>query len=135
MKAALMAGAFYALVVFLIGFATGAIRVLFVAPWLGEAAAVSLEAPVMLGLSWIAAAWSVRTFAVYPGLDLRSIMGLAAFAVLMATEFGAASFIFDRSTADVVKSYGSLAGAIWLSAQIAFAFFLLLQVRAARKPA
>jgi hypothetical protein len=112
-----------------------AIRVLFLAPRLGEAAAVSLEVPAMLGRCWIAAAWSVRTFADYPGLALRSIMGLAAFAVLMATEFGAASFIFDQSAAHVVKSYGSLAGAIGLSAQIAFAFFPLLQARGARKPA
>jgi hypothetical protein len=40
-------------------------------------------------------AWSVRIFAVNPDLAQRSIMGLAAFAVLMATECGAASFIFD----------------------------------------
>jgi hypothetical protein len=135
MAAALKAGAYYALVVFLIGFATGTVRVLALAPRLGEAAAVAIEVPVMLALSWIVAAWSARAFAVSPDLAARSIMGLTAFAVLMATEVGAALFIFDRSIAEFFAPYGSLAGAIGLAGQVAFAVIPALQGLGARRPA
>jgi hypothetical protein len=133
--AALKAGAFYALLVFVIGFAMGAVRVIVLAPRLGEAAAVALEVPVMLALSWIVAAWSARAFAVPADLASRSIMGLAAFAVLMATEFGAAVFVFDRSAAEFFTPYGSLAGAIGRAGQVAFAVIPALQGLGARRPA
>jgi hypothetical protein len=46
------AGALYALLVFLIGFILGTIRVLLIAPRLGETIAVLLETPVILGASF-----------------------------------------------------------------------------------
>jgi hypothetical protein len=46
------AGALYAIIVFLIGFILGSIRVLLVAPRLGETIAVIIEAPVILAASW-----------------------------------------------------------------------------------
>jgi len=51
MGIATAAGALYALIVFLIGFIFGTVRVLLLAPRLGEIAAVVLETPVMLAAS------------------------------------------------------------------------------------
>jgi hypothetical protein len=135
MPAALRAGAFYALVVYLIGFATGAVRVLLLVPRFGETAAVALEVPVMLGASWIVAAWSARLFAVSPDLASRAIMGLVAFTVLMAAELGTVIFLFGRPAGDFFTAYASLAGAIGLAAQIAFAAFPALQALGARRHA
>ena len=53
------AGALYAIIVFLIGFILGTIRVLLVAPRLGETTAVILEAPMMLAASWFVCRWCV----------------------------------------------------------------------------
>ena len=57
MATAIRAGVIYALIVFLIGFIFGAVRVLLLAPHLGETLAVSLEAPVMLIASWFVSRW------------------------------------------------------------------------------
>jgi hypothetical protein len=127
MTRALKAGAFYALVVFVIGFATGAFRVIVLTPRFGEAAAVGMEAPVMLAASWLVAAWSARIFAISLDPGARIVMGLTAFAVLMASELGAAVSLFDRSMGETLNAYLSLAGAIGLAAQVAFAFIPLAQ--------
>src|SRR5262245_49583676 len=53
------AGGLYAIIVFLIGFILGTIRVLLVAPRLGETTAVIIEAPIMLAASWFVCRWCV----------------------------------------------------------------------------
>ena len=53
------AGALYAIVVFSIGFILGTIRVLLLAPRLGETTAVIVEAPIMLAASWFVCRWCV----------------------------------------------------------------------------
>jgi hypothetical protein len=55
-----MAGALYAIIVFLIGFILGTIRVLPLAPRLGETTAVIIEAPIILMASWFVCRWCVR---------------------------------------------------------------------------
>ena len=54
------AGALYAIIVFVIGFILGTIRVLLVAPRLGETIAVIIEAPVILTASWFVCRWCVK---------------------------------------------------------------------------
>jgi hypothetical protein len=46
------AGALYAIIIFVVGFILGTIRVLLLAPRLGETTAVIIEAPIMLAASW-----------------------------------------------------------------------------------
>ena len=53
------AGALYAIIVFLIGFIFGTVRVLLVAPRLGETTAVIVEIPIMLAASWFVCRWCV----------------------------------------------------------------------------
>jgi hypothetical protein len=68
------AGAFYALIVFLIGFIFGTIRVLVLAPRLGDTEAVSLEIPIMLAASWFVCRWCVDRFDVPRTVPARSVM-------------------------------------------------------------
>jgi hypothetical protein len=121
------AGAIYAIVVFLIGFILGTIRVLLFAPRLGETTAVIIEAPIMLGASWFVCRWCVDELDVGRTVAARLLMGLVAFLVLMSAEVGLGA-VFGRSIVDQLASYGSLSGAIGLAAQVIFAMFPVIQV-------
>ncbi len=120
-----MAGAAYFAMVFAIGFALGAARTLVTAPALGEVGAVALEAPVMLVLSWLVAAWCAARLKVPATPPARLAMGGVAFALLMAAELALSLFLMHLSLAQHLASYGTLAGAVGLGAQITFAFIPL----------
>jgi hypothetical protein len=57
----------------------------------------------------------------------RSAMGVVAFVVLMAAEFGLGRLMFGRPVGEQLTAYGSAHGAIGL-AQIVFATFPVVQV-------
>src|SRR6516165_5340600 len=78
------AGGLYAIIVFLIGFILGTIRVLLVAPCLGETSAVIIEAPIMLAASWLVCRWCVDRLNVTRNVPARSLMGFIAFLALMS---------------------------------------------------
>lgn len=120
MRRALTAGAAYAGLVFAAGFALGAIRTLMVEPRLGALAAVAIELPVMLAISWFACGSALRRFVVPAEFAARLAMGLAAFAVLMGAELGLALFVFARSAGDFLAGFAAPAGALGLAGQIAF---------------
>lgn len=113
----------YFAIAFGAGFALGTVRVLLVAPRLGELAAVALELPVMLAVSWLAAGWCVRRFDVPARAAPRLVMGGLAFALLMLAELGVSVFAFGRSSADHLATYRQAAGLAGLAAQVAFALF------------
>jgi hypothetical protein len=125
----IQAGAVYCTVVFACGFALGAARMLLVAPHIGEVAAVLAEAPVMLGLSWVICAWCVGRFRMSEATTPRLVMGAAAFAFMMAAEFGVSVTVFHRSLSEHLAGYRTVSGALGLAAQFAFAWFPLLQAR------
>ena len=120
------AGALYAIIVFVIGFILGTIRVLLLAPRLGETIAVIVEAPVILAASWFVCRWCVDRLDVRRTVSARSLMGVVAFLVLMSVEVGMGA-MFGRSLVDQLASYGSLSGAIGLGAQVIFAMFPVIQ--------
>ena len=120
------AGALYAIVVFSIGFTLGTIRVLLLAPRLGETTAVIIEAPIMLTAGWFFCCWCVDRFNVARTVPARSLMGLVAFLVLMSAEVCMGA-VFGRSLGDQLASYGSPSGAIGLAAQVIFAMFPVIQ--------
>jgi hypothetical protein len=128
MGTALKAGIIYFVIVFLIGFTLGTIRVLLVIPQLGETAAVLIEAPIMLAVSWVAALWSIKLFEVPASRSLRALMGITAFTLLALAELGVSVFAFGRSLADHVAGYRTVAGGVGLAAQVAFAFLPLMQL-------
>lgn len=121
------AGCVYALIVFLIGFALGAIRVLLLAPRLGDAVAVLLEAPLMLAVSWKLSRWTASKHGLLSDPGGALLMGAIAFAVLMLAELATAMLFFNRTVAAYFAGFWSVAGAIGLAAQLCFASFPFLQ--------
>jgi hypothetical protein len=128
MARATNAGALYALIVFAVGFVLGTIRVLLVAPHLGETAAVFLETPFMLVARWFVCRRCVDRLDVPRRNWPRSCMGLVGFVVLMGPEFALGSLTFGRSGAEQLAAYGSAPGGIGLAAQVVFATFPVVQI-------
>jgi hypothetical protein len=121
------AGALYATIVFLIGFILGTVRVLLVAPHLGETTAVILEVPMMPAASWFVCRLCVDRLNARRTIPTRSLMGLVAFLVLMSAEVGLGA-VLGRPLADQLAAYKSPSGAIGLTAQVIFAMFPVIRV-------
>ena len=127
MNRALRAAFAYFGLIFALGFALGTIRVLAVAPFLGEAGAVLLEFPVMLAASWLTCGWLIARFGVPKGGACRLAMGGLAFGLLMIAELAVSVLGFGRTVAEHFTTYRNGASQIGLLAQLAFAAFPLLQ--------
>lgn len=130
-----LAGAAYFGIVFTCAFAVGTVRVLVVAPRVGEVAAVLLEAPIIIALSWFVCGWSVRRFTVPADAADRVSMGLVAFGLLMAAEAGLAALVFGQSLAAHFAAYARFSGALGLSAQLVFAAMPLILAALGRRAA
>jgi hypothetical protein len=115
------AGAVYFAVVFVVAFAIGVVRTLFIAPRIGDVRAVLLESPIIIGLSWIVAPWVVGKFSVRSGQGERLAMGLVAFGLLMTAETGFSVLVFGQKFDALLASYTRPAGIVGLSAQMIFA--------------
>jgi hypothetical protein len=117
-RAAAPALAYFA-AVFAAGFALGTLRTLWLAPRTGDLAAVALELPVMLALSWLAAGAVLRRWPLPRGTP-RLAMGGGAFVLLMLAEAGLAA---ATGTPPAAWAAGLLApaGALGLAGQAAFA--------------
>jgi len=126
------AGCVYALSVFAIGFVFGAIRVLLIAPRLGNVAAVSLETPFMLAVSWKMSRWAARKNGLLTDTNGALLMGAIAFAALMFMEFCTAVLCFDRTASEYFAGFLSASGAIGFAAQLCFAGFPFLQANSNR---
>ena len=120
MRSAPAAAAAYAALIFAAGFVLGSLRVLVLAPRLGEVVAVLVEVPVMLALSWLVARWAVARFAVPPEAAARLAMGALAFALLLAAEMALGLWGFGRSVAEVAAGMTSAGGLIGLAGQVGF---------------
>ena len=122
------AGLVYAGLVFAGGFLAGAVRVLVLAPALGETAATLVELPVMLALSWVVCGGVVRRLRVAPVFSARAVMGASAFAALMASEVGLA-VATGLSFPAFLARLSSPAGALGLFGQLVFATIPLMRRR------
>jgi hypothetical protein len=120
---ALVAGASYFAIVFACGFALGSIRVLVVAPRIGELAAVLTELPIMVAASWFVCVRVVRRVQLSGSLGPRLVMGVLAFALLMAAEAILSIYGFGRSLSDFMAGLASRPGLIGLAGQVAFGVF------------
>lgn len=126
------AGAVYFLAVFLAGFVLGTMRVLVLVPYMGEIAAVSLEIPLMLFISWVAAGRIISCLGVPALVMARLVMGGFAFVLLMLAEFGLSLWLFDRSLAAHLAHYSTWTGAVGLTAQVVFALIPVLRLNLSR---
>ena len=109
----------YVATVFAAAFALGALRVMLVVPRLGELAAVTLEVPVVLGLSWLVAGRVLRRWPL-PRPGQRLAMGGLAFALLMLGETILGATLFGRTPAGILAAMATLPGLVGLAGQIGF---------------
>ena len=90
-----------------------------VVPRLGELAAVTLEVPVVLGLSWLVAGRVLRRWPL-PRPGQRLAMGGLAFALLMLGETILGVMLFGRTPAGILAAMATLPGLVGLAGQIGF---------------
>jgi hypothetical protein len=121
------AGIVYAIAVFAVGFALGAVRVLWLAPRAGPLLAVAVEAPIMLWVSWKISRWCCSRHALGTALAPRAAMGLTAFAALMLLELATSVFVFGNSWSGFLDSFKSAPALVGLAAQLAFAAIPVIQ--------
>ena len=126
------AGLVYAVLVFGVGCVLGTVRVLILMPHMSATLAVLAETPVILAVSWWLSSCCSARFGLGRRTSARLTMGIVAFTVLMLEELTLSVVLFARPAAAYLASLVSVPGAIGLAAQVAFAFFPLLQARRRR---
>jgi hypothetical protein len=125
----LKAGALYFTLVFAAGFALGTIRVLWIVPALGARAAELMEAPLMLGVSFLAARWVARRLRLPPVTAARLGTGFIALGFLLAAEFGVALPLRGLTLREYVASRDPVAGMVYLVSLLLFALMPLWVAR------
>lgn len=116
----LLAALAYWAMVFAFAFVLGIFRTLWLAPQLGELAAVACELPLVLAASWLAARHVTRRFALTsPGPALAS--GLLAFALLLLAELALAQLLAGQSLRQWAAGLTTPPGALGLAGQVGFA--------------
>jgi len=108
-------------IVFACAFLFGIVRVLLVAPAIGAMAAVAIEIPLILVISWLAAAWVIARFAVAARMGERLAMGGLAFGILMLAEAGLALVAFGTPWPVYVAELATAPGVLGLVGQMVFA--------------
>ena len=109
----------YFAVVFAAAFLFGALRVTLIAPQIGTLAAVKLEVPLILCLSWIVAGRVLRRWPLTSGKAMT--MGALAFALLMLAEFALAYNLSGQTPPAYAATFLTGPGALGLAGQIGFA--------------
>ena len=120
-RAAALAGLAYTAAVFAFAFIVGAIRVTLVAPRLGDLVAVLLEAPFVLAVSWRLSQWCVSRSHLSADSLNRGLMGIVAFAFLMALEFAVSVLAFSETAEHYFAKLGTTPGIVGLATQVVFA--------------
>jgi len=126
MKPVFLSAFFYTLCVFAIGFVLGAVRVLFLAPRIGEMAAVAIELPLMLFASYLVVKPVLRHWRIPRRFGPRLAMGLLAFAILMLLEVTLSLTLFGNTLAQHVARYGEPVAWLGLAGQLVFAAMPLI---------
>lgn len=119
MARSLLAGVVHALILFAAGFALGVLRVLALAPHLGESAVILAELPIMMALSVASARWTVARFDAPPALAPRLAMSAAAFALLMACDLWVSTALMGNTLGRHLARYGEIIPLLGLAAQFA----------------
>ena len=126
MARSLIVGAAYFLIVFAVAFALGVLRVTFVEPAVGAVWATLAELPFTLAASWAICAWLCRRWRMSSVAQAAS-MGASAFVLLMGAEAAGGILIFGRTLGEHFALFGTVAGVLGLSGQIAFGVFPIVQ--------
>ena len=120
-------GATYFGIVFSFAFATGIVRVLWIAPRLGDAAALLIEIPTVVAASWMVARWLLRDRTIPVGQC--AAMGAVAFLLMMASETALSYVMNGQSPAEWGATLSTPLGCAGLAAQLVFAAMPVLIIR------
>ena len=118
----------YFATVFMAAFALGALRVTLIAPQIGALAAVALEVPLILGLSWVVAGRVLRRWPLTSSAALA--MGALAFILLMLAELALAYTLSGQTPSAYAATFLTGPGALGLAGQTAFALIPALRAQA-----
>jgi hypothetical protein len=121
MKDTLKAGIVYFALVFAAGFVLGTIRTLWVVPRLGVRTAELAEAPIMFGISILAARWVVRHVQVSPLRSRRLAMGCIALGLMLVAEFSLGLWIRGMTIREYFAARDPVSGAAYFLTLGAFA--------------
>jgi hypothetical protein len=124
------AGAMYFGIVFAAGFVFGTARALLTAdaPEM-RLAAVAVELPLILAVSWFACRHAIRLFAVPAFVSVRAAVGAIAFAMLMVAEAAISIGLAGRSLSEHLALYAEASHLLGLVGQVVFAVLPVLQIR------
>lgn len=134
MSRSLMAGFWYFLSVFTLGFVLGIVRILFILPQVGPVIAVFMELPIILLASWSICVIVIRQLAVPVEVNDRLMMGLSAFILLMIGEILVMQLMQGGGLQDFIYAFELPENRIGLGGQIAFALFPVIQLYGSEKP-
>lgn len=115
------AGLLYFAIVFAAGAMLGAARMFVVEPGLGAMAAVLIELPLMVAVSWCICRWLFARLAVPGDTASRLVMGGLAFILLMVAELALTLFALEGTVASHLAAYRTPAALVGLAGQLAFA--------------
>jgi hypothetical protein len=118
----------YAIAAFGAGIVLGIFRNLVLAPLLGSLAALAIELPVILAISWfLAKKFVLAAIGVRAPIFHFVLAGAIAFAALILAEYILGKFAMGLTLSQFAGSWTTLEGAIGLLAQMLFGLFPLLQ--------
>lgn len=126
-RSALIAAFLYFAFVFAVGFLLGTLRVIVVAPRLGELIAVLIELPVMLAACWWSCGRIIDRFRLERSLTQRGTMGVVAFGLLIAVEFFLSVAVFGRSSSAYWSDLQAAPGMLGFAAQMLFGTLPLIR--------
>ncbi len=118
MKRALTATTFYFLALFALGFVLGTIRVLFVAPEIGDLGATLLEVPLMLTAAFFLCRWAVGRWQVSPALATRWAIMLWFLVLIVLFETLLGATLFGQTLDETWAGLATAAGLVGLTAQV-----------------
>lgn len=113
--------------VFAAAFVIGAIRVTLIAPQIGPLAAVAIELPVVLLLSWFIAGRVLRHWPMTGSAAFA--MGATAFLILMLAEFALAFTLSGQTPSAYAATFLTAPGALGLAGQIGFGLIPALRAQ------
>jgi hypothetical protein len=116
----------YFAIVFGAGFLLGTVRVLWLVPQLGSRIAELSEMPIMLIVSYFAARWMIKHFAVPPAAASRLIVGITALIYLLIVEFTIVLWLQGMTIAEYFANRDPVSGAFYTASLILFALMPLI---------
>jgi len=126
MKKTFKAGVLYFVLVFAAGFVLGTIRTLWAVPRLGVKTAELMEAPIMFGVSILAARWVVRHVGIPPLWPRRLAVGCIALGLMLLVEFTVVLWVRGMTIRGYFQTRDPVSGAVYFMTLGAFAVIPIL---------